>query len=80
MTVEFTPGGIAEIARVAAQINTETEDIGARRLYTIMEKVLEDLSFAAPDRAPAAVTINEGYVQERLAGILAERDLSRFIL
>jgi|SRR5579871_3186775 len=77
--VQFPDDGVREIARVAAAVNTEQEDIGARRLHTILEKVTEDLSFAAPE-APARVVIDAVYVRERLAGILADRDLSRYIL
>ncbi len=77
--VQFPDDGVREIARVAAAVNTEQEDIGARRLHTILEKVTEELSFAAPE-APARVVIDAAYVRERLAGILADRDLSRYVL
>jgi ATP-dependent HslUV protease ATP-binding subunit HslU len=77
--MEFTPDGIREIARIARQVNTETEDIGARRLHTILERVTEEVSFAAPEVA-AHVVVDAGYVRDRLAGILADRDLSRYIL
>jgi ATP-dependent HslUV protease ATP-binding subunit HslU len=79
VAVEFPPEGIREIARIAHAVNAETEDIGARRLHTILEKVTEEISFAAPE-APSRVTIDAAYVRERLAGILADRDLSRYIL
>lgn len=78
--LEFTADGIAELAAVAARVNAETEDIGARRLHTVMEKLLEDLSFLGPEIAPTRIAINRAYVQEKLAGILAQRDVSRFIL
>ncbi len=63
MTLEFTPDGIAEIARIAAQVNEQTENIGARRLHTIMERLLEDVSFEASDIAPTTVKITAQYVQ-----------------
>jgi ATP-dependent HslUV protease ATP-binding subunit HslU len=77
--VEFPPDGVQEIARIAAAVNAEHEDIGARRLHTILEKVTEVLSFAAPE-APAHVVIDAAYVRERLAGILADHDLRRYVL
>jgi len=77
--VEFTPDGVRELARIARQVNAETEDIGARRLHTILEKVTEEVSFAAPE-TPASIVIDAPYVRSRLAGILADRDLSRYIL
>ncbi|HYM92064.1 MAG TPA: ATP-dependent protease ATPase subunit HslU [bacterium] len=77
--VAFTPDGIGEIARIARQVNADTEDIGARRLHTILERVTEEISFAAPEAA-SAIVIDAPYVQRRLAGILADRDLSRYIL
>ncbi len=79
VTVEFAPDGIREVARVAHRVNEETEDIGARRLHTILEKVTEEISFQAPEVA-ARVVIDAAYVRERLSGILADRDLSRYIL
>ncbi len=82
--VEFTADGIREIARIARQVNAETEDIGARRLHTILERVTDEISFHAPESAADArasrVVIDAAYVQRRLAGILADRDLSRYIL
>ena len=80
MTIEFTPEGIEEIARIAFEVNENTENIGARRLYTVMEKLLEDLSFEAPDIAPTKVLITAEYVREKLTGIAKDLDLSRFIL
>jgi ATP-dependent HslUV protease ATP-binding subunit HslU len=79
VAVEFTDDGVRELARVAQEVNAEAEDIGARRLHTVLEKVTEDLSFAAPE-APARVVIDAAYVRERLGGILATRDLSRYVL
>jgi len=79
VTVEFPSDGVHELARIAHLVNAETEDIGARRLHTILEKVTEDISFGAPEVA-ARVVIDAAYVRERLSGILADRDLSRYIL
>jgi ATP-dependent HslUV protease ATP-binding subunit HslU len=82
--VEFTNDGIHEIAKIARQVNAETEDIGARRLHTILERVTEEISFAAPeslgDASASHVVIDAPYVRTRLAGILADHDLSRYIL
>jgi ATP-dependent HslUV protease ATP-binding subunit HslU len=79
VTVEFPEDGIRELARIAQEVNGEAEDIGARRLHTVLEKVTEELSFAAPE-APAHVVIDAAYVRDRLRGILATRDLSRYVL
>jgi len=78
--LEFTPDGVAEIARIAAQVNEQAENIGARRLHTIMERVLEEISFEASDIAPTHVTITGEYVNQRLADILKDLDLARYIL
>lgn len=79
VTVDFSPDGVREVARIAHLVNAETEDIGARRLHTILEKVTDEISFAAPE-VPARVVIDAAYVRARLEGILADRDLSRYIL
>lgn len=78
--VEFTEEGIVEIARFAHIVNENTENIGARRLHTIMEKLLEDLSFHAPNVAGSKVTITPEYVKKELKDIVENRDLSRYIL
>lgn len=87
--VIFTEDGIREIARIAAAINEQGEDIGARRLHTVMEKVMEEISFKAPDLSrtassfrtqPHRVVIDAAYVRSRLEGILQDRDLTRYIL
>ena len=78
--LEFTPEGCAAIADIAARVNETTEDIGARRLHTVMEKLLEDLAFAAPDDAPPEVCVDAAYVRQRLEHLAADRDLSQFIL
>jgi len=78
--LEFTADAISEIAQVASEVNQETENIGARRLHTIMEKLLEEISFDAPDLKKKAIKIDRAYVQEKLADIVKDRDLSRYIL
>ena len=78
--LSFSPDGLEEIASFAEQINAETENIGARRLYTIMEKILADISFDAPDMPGAQLMINRDYVREHLADVVEDQDLSRYIL
>jgi len=78
--VEFTPDAIDEIAQIAEDVNREAEDIGARRLHTIMEKVMEEISFQAPDIKPKKYAIDRPYVQGQLKDILKNQDLRRFIL
>ena len=78
--LEFTPEGIAELARVAAQVNEQTENIGARRLHTVMERLLEDVSFEASEIAPAKVVVTPDYVQQQLAAVVKDLDLARYIL
>ncbi len=76
----FEDDAIAEIARTAALVNERTENIGARRLHTVMEKLLEDISFDAPEMAEGRLTIDASYVREKLSGIVQDEDLSRYIL
>lgn len=78
--LSFSPDGLEEIASFAEQINAETENIGARRLYTIMEKILADISFDAPDMPGAQLMINRDYVREHLADVVEDQDLGRYIL
>lgn len=78
--LEFAPDGVAQIAKVAAQVNSTQENIGARRLYTVMERLLDEESFNAPDMKGSAIVVDASMVQERLAPILGNEDLSRFIL
>ena len=78
--LEFGEDGISEIADVAQRINEMTEDIGARRLYTVMEKLLDDVSFDAPEMKEKKVMVTKEYVLERLAEFLEKEDLSRYIL
>ena len=80
VTLEFTPGAIRAIARTSAQVNASIENIGARRLQTVMEKLLEEISFDAEDRGDTTVTIDEAYVADRLATLAANTDLSKYIL
>lgn len=80
VTIEFTKDGIEEIAEIAAKVNEQTENIGARRLHTIMERLLDEISFDAPERRGAAITIDAAYVRERLSDIAKSEDLSRYIL
>ena len=76
----FADDGIDEIARIAAEVNEKTENIGARRLHTIMERLLEDLSFDAPEDSPGAVTIDGAYVRSKLDAVAKDEDLARYIL
>jgi len=78
--IHFTADALKEIASYAFSVNQSTQNIGARRLYTILERLLEDLSFEAAEMKPARVEINAAYVQERLESISKDEDLSRFIL
>jgi len=78
--LEFTEEAVDKIAAYAVLINERTENIGARRLHTVLERVLEDISFEAPERAGERIVIDEEYVTRRLADVVEDRDLSRFIL
>lgn len=80
VTLVFTDDAIEEIAEIAALVNERTENIGARRLYTVMETLLEDISFNAPDMAGTEVVIDAQYVREKLEDIIEDEDLSRYIL
>lgn len=78
--VEFSDDAILKIATIATEVNQDTDNIGARRLHTILEKLLEDLSFEAPDINLDSITITPEYVEEKLASIAKNRDLSQYIL
>jgi ATP-dependent HslUV protease ATP-binding subunit HslU len=78
--IEFTENAIDEIADIAYTVNDQTENIGARRLHTIMEHVLEHVLFEAPAKQLQAFTLDDRYVRERLADIIKDQDLSRYIL
>ncbi len=80
VTLAFDEGAIAAMAEAAATVNAKVENIGARRLHTVMEKVMEDLSFTAADMAGQTVTIDADYVRQRLGEIAGDADLSRYIL
>jgi ATP-dependent HslUV protease ATP-binding subunit HslU len=80
VTLEFKKDAIQTIAELAAKINEEIENIGARRLHTILEKLLEDISFTSPDRAGETFTITKKYVEEKVSALAQNQDLSRFIL
>jgi ATP-dependent HslUV protease ATP-binding subunit HslU len=80
VTVEITPEAVRAVARIACQVNEAVENIGARRLQTVMEKLLEELSFEAEDRVGETVRVDEAYVHERLAGLAKDTDLSKYIL
>ena len=80
VTVDITSDAIREVARIAAQVNESIENIGARRLQTVMEKLLEELSFEAEDRIGEMVTIDQAYVLEKLQGLASNADLSKYIL
>jgi ATP-dependent HslUV protease ATP-binding subunit HslU len=78
--LSFAREAIEELASIAASVNQHGESIGARRLFTVMEKLLEEISFGAPDQAEKHVTITAEYVRSKLADIVGDRDLSRYVL
>jgi ATP-dependent HslUV protease ATP-binding subunit HslU len=78
--ITFTDDAVDALASYAYRVNQTTQNIGARRLYTIMERLLEELSFEAPDMKMGEVTINAGYVQQRLEELSQDEDLSKYIL
>ncbi len=80
LQLEYTPEALESMASFAAQVNERTENIGARRLHTILEKVIEDISFTAPEISDKKVVIDAAYVQERLSNFVKDVDLSRYIL
>jgi ATP-dependent HslUV protease ATP-binding subunit HslU len=80
LAIEFTKDGLEEIAEVAVQVNERTENIGARRLFTIMERLLEDISFEGPGWPDKRISITAAYVRDRLKDIVKDQDLSRYIL
>ena len=80
MSIHFTPDGIRHIAEAAWQVNEQTENIGARRLHTVLERLMEDISFDANENSGQSVTIDEDYVALHLDKLVADEDLSRFIL
>ena len=80
VTVNFTEGGIAALAKIAADVNQSVENIGARRLYTVLERVFEDLSFNAPDRSGDSVSVDSEFVEKHLGELAKSSDLSRYVL
>ena len=80
VTLDFTSDAVEAVAEIATRVNERAENIGARRLYTILERVLEDVSFQAPDLAGKTVTVDAGFVQTRLADVVRDEDMSRYIL
>ncbi len=78
--LQFDKAGIRRIAEVAWQVNEKTENIGARRLYTVMERLLEVISFEAADKSETRVRIDKKYVNERLSNLIDDEDLARYIL
>jgi ATP-dependent HslUV protease ATP-binding subunit HslU len=80
LKLEFADDAIEELAAYAERINTESENIGARRLYTILERVVQDLSFDAPDKSGQNIVIDREYVRQHLEDVVEDRDLSRYIL
>ena len=80
VALSFTPGAVERIADFAARVNEITENIGARRLHTVMERLLDELSFDASEIGRQSVTVDEAYVDRMLADIVKDEDLSRYIL
>ncbi len=80
VTLSFTEDGVAALARIAADVNRAVENIGARRLYTVMERVFEEISFTAPDRSGDTVTIDKTFVETNVGDLAASTDLSRYVL
>ena len=80
LKLTLTPDALREVAKFAAQVNESAENIGARRLHTIMEKLLEEISFEGPDMVKKNVKVDAAYVRKQLADIVKDQDLSRYIL
>jgi ATP-dependent HslUV protease ATP-binding subunit HslU len=80
LAVTFSDPGLREVARLATQVNSRTEDIGARRLQTMLERVLEEVSFEAPDMVGQAIEIDQEFVRERIGEVADDDELSNFIL
>ncbi|MEM7522652.1 MAG: ATP-dependent protease ATPase subunit HslU [Pseudomonadota bacterium] len=80
VTLDFTEDGVAALARIAAEVNGSVENIGARRLYTVMERVFEDISFGAPDRGGETITVDKDFVDGHIGDLAASADLSRYVL
>jgi ATP-dependent HslUV protease ATP-binding subunit HslU len=80
VTLQFTDDAVDAIADVAVAVNSSVENIGARRLQTVMERVLDEISFTAPDRSGDTITIDAAYVEKHIGDLAKNADLSRFIL
>jgi ATP-dependent HslUV protease ATP-binding subunit HslU len=80
VNLEFSEDGVRRIAEVSYQVNQRTENIGARRLYTVVERLLDKISFEAPDRSGDTVVVTADYVDEHLGNLVEDEDLSRYIL
>jgi ATP-dependent HslUV protease ATP-binding subunit HslU len=80
LTLSFTPDAIDAIASIAVHVNATVENIGARRLQTVMERILDDISFTAPDKGGETIEIDAGYVSRTVGDLAKNTDLSRFIL
>ena len=80
VSIVFSPESIDALAKIAVQVNESVENIGARRLHTIIERVLDEISYSAPDRAGETVHIDAGYVERNLGDLARNTDLSRYIL
>ena len=80
VTIEWTEGALAELARIASEVNRKTHDIGARRLHTVLERLLDDLLYNAPEIGKQTIPVTAGYVTERLGALVADEDLARYIL
>ena len=78
--LEFSDDGIDAIANIASEVNSTVENIGARRLHTIIEKILDDISFTATDRSGEKIVINKDYINKNLDNLIKDTDLSKFIL
>jgi len=80
VTVQFKDEAIKELAKVAFDVNSTVENIGARRLHTVIERVMEEVSFAATTKAGTTFEVNEQYVKDRVSEMLKAKDLKRFLL
>lgn len=80
VTLDFTDEGIAEIAKISAEVNASIENIGARRLHTVLERLLDDISFSATDKAGETLIVDQAYVKENVGKLAKDQDLSKFIL
>ena len=78
--LEFKDDGIEMLAKISTEVNSSIENIGARRLHTIIEKVLDDISFNATDKAGEKIIVDKGFVQDNLGDLVKDTDLSKFIL